>query len=56
MKTGDFLLIVAQGVIKTLKKELAERNAVYEKEKQREKRSEELKRNSIDVEYKVVKE
>lgn len=52
MKTGEFLLILAQGVIKTLKGDLAKRNATYEQQK----RSEKLKRNSIDVEFRVIKE
>ncbi len=49
MKTSEFLLIVAQGVIKTLKENIAERNVIYEEQK----RSENLRKGSIDVEFKV---
>lgn len=56
MKTSEFLLFVSkeviQGVIGALDEELAERNADYEKLK----RSEELRKGSIDVEFTVVKE
>lgn len=49
MRAGEVLLRVAAGVINVLKEDLAERNAAYE----RQKRSEELRRGSIDVEFKV---
>jgi hypothetical protein len=49
MKTGDILLMIAKGVVNTLKEELAERNAIHE----RQKRSKNLRKGSIDVEFRV---
>ncbi len=52
METGELLLRVAAGVINVIKEDLTKRNADYAQQK----RSENLRKGSIDVEYKIIKD